>query len=66
MQLSTGTVASRGFFVLEHCRQRNIAVAAVIGGGYERDFDALTAVHLQLFIAAFTLSGTSLGREMIS
>lgn len=64
LQLSTHTVAKRDQLVLEHCRQRNIAVAAVIGGGYQRDLAALTAVHLQLFKAAFTLSGSRLGCEI--
>lgn len=66
LQLSTSTVAKRDLIVLEHCRQRSIAVAAVIGGGYQRDLNALTAVHLQLFKAAFTLSGSSLRREIKS
>ena len=29
-----------------------IPIAAVIGGGYQRDIEALVNVHLQLFIAA--------------
>ena len=29
-----------------------IPIAAVIGGGYQRDIDALVEVHLQLYKAA--------------
>jgi hypothetical protein len=31
---------------------KGIPIAAVIGGGYQRDIDALVDVHLQLFVAA--------------
>ncbi|WP_445619964.1 histone deacetylase family protein [Kushneria sp. Sum13] len=45
----------RDFFVLEQCGRRDIAVAAVIGGGYDRDLTALAERHAQLFLAARTL-----------
>ena len=64
LNLTTPTIAERDMLVLHSCRQRQIPVAAVIGGGYQRDLQALTAVHLQLFKAAFTLSGSSLGRKI--
>lgn len=64
LNLTTATIAARDMLVLHSCWQRQIPVAAVIGGGYQRDLQALTAVHLQLFKAAFTLSGSSLGRKI--
>lgn len=64
LQLCTATVAARDLMVLQTCRARDIPVAAVIGGGYQRDLNALTAVHLQLFKAAFTLSGSTLGAKI--
>ena len=64
LQLSTETVAERDRRVFTSCLQRNIPVAAVIGGGYQRDLTALSNVHLQLFKAAFTVFGSSLGREI--
>ena len=64
LNLTTATIAARDMLVLNSCWQRQIPVAAVIGGGYQRDLQALTAVHLQLFKAAFTLSGSSLGRKI--
>lgn len=57
LQISTATVAARDNLVLNSCRQRQIPVAAVIGGGYQRNLAALTAVHMQLFKAAFAICG---------
>jgi len=53
LQISTAGVLARDSYVINSCRDRNIALAAVIGGGYQRDLTALTAIHLQLFKAAF-------------
>lgn len=53
LQISTAGVLARDRYVINSCRDRNIALAAVIGGGYQRDLTALTAIHLQLFKAAF-------------
>ena len=53
LQISTAGVLARDSYVINSCRERNIALAAVIGGGYQRDLTALTAIHLQLFKAAF-------------
>ncbi|GHG64523.1 histone deacetylase [Alishewanella longhuensis] len=64
LQLTTHTIAERDRLVLESCQQRKIPVAAVIGGGYQRDLAALTAVHLQLFKAAFNLNGSGLGGKI--
>lgn len=55
LHISTAGVRQRDELVLSRCRQAGIAVAAVIGGGYQRDIAALTDVHLQLFQAAFAL-----------
>lgn len=53
LHISTAGVAARDSYVINRCRDRNIALAAVIGGGYQRDLSALTTIHLQLFKAAF-------------
>lgn len=52
LQVSTQGIYQRDHFVLQRCREQNIPVAAVIGGGYQRDINKLTAVHSQLFQAA--------------
>jgi len=55
LNISTAGVRQRDEFVLSRCQQAGIPVAAVIGGGYQRDIAALTQVHLQLFQAAFAV-----------
>ena len=60
LHISTAGVAKRDWYVLSECLNRGIPVAAVIGGGYQRDLAALTQIHLQLFYAAFKISGVSL------
>jgi acetoin utilization deacetylase AcuC-like enzyme len=60
LHISTAGVAERDWYVLNECHQKGIPVAAVIGGGYQRDLNALTQIHLQLFYAAFKLSGLDL------
>ena len=52
LQVSTTGVYQRDTFVFARCRALQIPVAAVIGGGYQRDMTKLTAVHSQLFRAA--------------
>lgn len=52
LDISTHGVLARDIMVLDACRQRNLPVACVIGGGYQRDIPALVDVHLQLFKAA--------------
>ncbi len=54
LAVSTQGVLARDQLVIERCRDLSIPLAAVIGGGYQRDLAALTAIHLQLFKAAFT------------
>lgn len=53
LSVSTEGILARDQLVINRCRDLNIPLAAVIGGGYQRDLTALTAVHLQLFKAAF-------------
>ncbi|MEX0430695.1 histone deacetylase family protein [Spiribacter insolitus] len=50
--LSDSGLFRRDRFVMEAARRRGIPVAAVIGGGYDRDIDALCRRHGQLFRAA--------------
>ncbi|MBV2128129.1 histone deacetylase family protein [Arsukibacterium indicum] len=64
LQISTSALYQRDLLVLNACRSRDIPVAAVIGGGYQRDVAALTQLHLQLFKAAFTVSGLPFGAEI--
>lgn len=52
LNISTAGVLARDRLVLNTCRQRQLPVAAVIGGGYQRDIAALVDVHLQLYRAA--------------
>ncbi len=52
LDISTEGVFNRDRLVFDICRQAGLPVAAVIGGGYQRDIAALTQVHLQLFRAA--------------
>jgi acetoin utilization deacetylase AcuC-like enzyme len=53
LSVSTQGILARDSWVINRCRELKIPLAAVIGGGYQRDLLALTAVHLQLFKAAF-------------
>lgn len=52
LDISTEGVLARDKLVFDYCESRGIPIAAVIGGGYQRDIEALVNVHLQLFIAA--------------
>jgi len=58
LNISTGALYQRDLLVLQSCIEQGIPVAAVIGGGYQRNIDALVQLHLQLFKAAFTLHGS--------
>ena len=60
LHISTEGVFQRDLTVLGACKAKNTPVAAVIGGGYQRDMQALSQVHLQLFRAAWQLAGASL------
>lgn len=64
LSISTAAIFQRDQLVLSRCRELNIPVAAVIGGGYQRDITALTAIHLQLFKAAFALTGSNLASKI--
>ena len=52
LNISTHGVYSRDKLVFDACEEQGLPVAAVIGGGYQRDISALVEVHLQLFRAA--------------
>lgn len=64
LHVSTAGIRQRDRLVLQRCHDAKIPVAAVIGGGYQRDLEALTTVHLQLFAAAFELSNPALSRAI--
>lgn len=55
LDISAGGVEERDRRVFERCRQMGIPVAAVIGGGYQRNIDALVGIHFSLFRAALKL-----------
>lgn len=52
LNITTEGVLARDKFVFAECNKMGLPIAAVIGGGYQRDIDALVNVHLQLFKAA--------------
>lgn len=52
LDISTQGVYARDKIVFNKCEALGLPVAAVIGGGYQRNIDALVNVHLQLFKAA--------------
>jgi len=60
LDISTTGVFQRDLMVLNACKAAKIPVAAVIGGGYQRDIQALSQVHLQLFRAAWQVVGATL------
>lgn len=51
LNITTEGVYQRDLLVKGYCQRANIPVAAVIGGGYQRDIEALVDVHVQLFRA---------------
>ncbi len=56
LALSDAGLLTRDHYVLASCREADIPVAAVIGGGYDRDLEALAGRHAQLHRAASTLT----------
>lgn len=52
LHISTAGVYQRDAMLFAFCQAKGLPVAAVIGGGYQRDIDALVEVHLQLFHGA--------------
>lgn len=62
LHVSTAGVRARDELVFRLCQ--DIPVAAVIGGGYQRDLQALTDVHLQLFAAAYALTQPALAQSI--
>jgi acetoin utilization deacetylase AcuC-like enzyme len=52
LDISTQGVYARDKIVFDKCEALGLPIAAVIGGGYQRNIDALVNVHLQLFKAA--------------
>ena len=52
LNITTDGIYQRDKFVFETVKQLDIPVMAVIGGGYQRDIEALTKVHIQLVNAA--------------
>ena len=52
LNLSDAGITRRDTCVLQTCRESGIPVAGVIGGGYDRDIDALAHRHALLFHAA--------------
>ena len=64
LSISTETLYQRDLLVLQRCYDAGIPVAAVIGGGYQRNIDTLVQLHLQLFKAAFTVCGSDLASKI--
>lgn len=60
-ELSLAGIYRRDLYVLNQCRRRGIPVAAVIGGGYDRNVDALVERHTQLFLVARAIVADSSG-----
>lgn len=52
LNISTEGVFKRDKLVFQQAKHNHIPCMAVIGGGYQRDIDALTDVHMQLIHAA--------------
>jgi acetoin utilization deacetylase AcuC-like enzyme len=52
LNITTDGVFTRDKLVFDTCQRLGLPIAAVIGGGYQRDIDALVDVHIQLFKAA--------------
>jgi acetoin utilization deacetylase AcuC-like enzyme len=56
LNISTRGVYQRDCLVFDMCKSKGLPIAAVIGGGYQRNIDALVEVHLQLYRAAGVVS----------
>jgi len=52
LHISTEGVYQRDCLVFDTCMLKGLPVAAVIGGGYQRNIEALVEVHIQLYKAA--------------
>jgi acetoin utilization deacetylase AcuC-like enzyme len=52
LNISTTGVYQRDCLVFDTCKRKGLPIAAVIGGGYQRNIEALVNVHLQLYRAA--------------
>jgi acetoin utilization deacetylase AcuC-like enzyme len=52
LHITTEGVYQRDCLVFDTCKQKGLPIAAVIGGGYQRNIKALVDVHLQLYKAA--------------
>lgn len=52
LDISTAGVLARDHLVFDYAKRFGLPIAAVIGGGYQRDIPALVDVHLQLYRAA--------------
>lgn len=52
LNISTQGVYQRDKLVFDKCEALHLPIAAVIGGGYQRNIDALVEVHMQLYKAA--------------
>ncbi len=52
LEISTAGVYARDKLVMDKCTESGVPIAAVIGGGYQRNVTALVDVHMQLFKAA--------------
>lgn len=52
LNITTEGVGARDNMVFAFAERMGVPIAAVIGGGYQRDIDALVDVHLQLYKAA--------------
>lgn len=55
LNITTDGVFERDFAVFSAAKHHKLPVAAVIGGGYQRDIEALTKVHMQLINAAIAV-----------
>ncbi len=52
LNVTTDGLLKRDSMVIDLCKRHKLPVACVIGGGYQRDINALVTVHLQLYRAA--------------
>lgn len=52
LNITTRGIYARDKLVFDMCKRFGVPVAAVIGGGYQRNIDNLVDVHLQLYKAA--------------
>ncbi|WP_287830289.1 histone deacetylase [Idiomarina sp.] len=52
LDVSIEGIFSRDYFVLDYAKQNNISLAAVIGGGYQRNLSRLILAHAQLLRAS--------------